>query len=93
MVRLFDISNGQVISSVAAHLPGTLINQNGTIYYVSQHGKMGFTSMAVFNSWGFDLKNVVEANSGDLALPINEFGANVSTWYMGALTPAVGPLP
>ncbi len=85
------IAAGPVISSVAAHMPGTLINQNGTIYYISSYGKMGFPSMAVFNSWVFNLKNVAEANSGDLALSPNPYASTVSAWTLGQLSPAVGP--
>jgi len=85
------MQSGPVISSVSAHMPGTLINQNGTVYYISAYGKEGFPSMAVFNSWGFNLKNVVTANTSDLALPINSYSSIISVWIMGKLSPAVYP--
>lgn len=83
--------NGKTISSIDAHLPGTLVNQNGTIYYISGFGKMGFPSISVFNSWGFNLKNVVLANNGDGTILTNRYSQIVSTWTLGQLSPAVGP--
>jgi len=71
---------GEVVSPTGAHLPGTLVNDNGTIYYITQWGKIGITSMDEFNSKGFDLKNVVPANGKDKALSPDSFG-----W--------IGPLP
>lgn len=79
--------DGAVISAALAHAPGTLVNQNGTIYYISNFGKMGFPSLAVFNSWGFNLKNVVPANGEDMALSKDSI---VSAWTLGQLSPVVG---
>ena len=72
---------GNLISSAEAHVSGTLINDNGTIYYLTYNGKIGVTSMDEFNSKGFQLKNVVPANNKDRALPVDPYG-----WY-GPLIP------
>jgi len=84
----------QVISEVRAHMPGTLINQNGTIYFItSLHSKMGFPSMEVFNSWGFRLGQVVPSNDQDKTVPDNQYSPIVVPWIPGKLSPDVGPLP
>jgi len=69
-----SIAAGDIISASNAHLPGALINQNGTIYCITQYGKIVFTSIDDFTSRGFKLKNVVPANSQDAALPTDTYG-------------------
>jgi hypothetical protein len=59
----------QITSETQSHPPGTLINQNGTIYYIDLTGKEAIPSMAVFNSWGFSLNKVVNVNTQDMQLP------------------------
>lgn len=56
------------------HLPGTLINKNGTIYKVmfgygpKLYELQAFTSIDIFKSWGYSLKDVVPANKDDMSL-------------------------
>lgn len=57
-----------VTSTTQAHVAGTLINSNGTIYKVTATGRAGIPTLAVFQSWGFDFAKTVPANSADLAL-------------------------
>lgn len=49
----------------AAHPLGVLINNNGTIQYAFGSRLFGFPSMTVFDSWGFQTKDIVLANDAD----------------------------
>ncbi|HAG27499.1 TPA: hypothetical protein DCG61_01810, partial [Patescibacteria group bacterium] len=57
-----NIDNGS-----AAHLPGVLVNNGGTVQMVVSGGLWGIPSIEVFNSWGYSFADVVPANSGDTA--------------------------
>ena len=60
-----DIANrGQNGSSVYAYSSASLVNDNGTIYFISGATKVPFTSWAAFVGLGYSLKNVVK---GDLS--------------------------
>jgi hypothetical protein len=60
------------IDSVAqAHVPGTLINDHGTVYLLGTTGKLGIPSPDVFNSWGYSFTKVVSANSFDESIPMS----------------------
>ncbi len=52
-----------------AHLPGTLVNDQGTIRLVVLSGLVGIPSMEILNSWGYSWANAVNANLADQALP------------------------
>jgi hypothetical protein len=54
-----------------AHLPGTLINDSGTVKIVGTNGTIGVPSMDVLQSWGYSLVDVVNANTADQALSQN----------------------
>ncbi len=76
-----------IASGFEAHRPGVLINDAGTIYYVTPIGRAGFPSFDIFLSWGYSLADVVPANAADRALP------QVSTIYYrqaGELNPSIG---
>src|SRR3989344_3939200 len=66
MVALAPINN-----SAMSHPDGTLVNDNGTIYIMKNNTKMGFPSLQVFFSWGFELNKVVPANSYDRGAPVS----------------------
>jgi hypothetical protein len=72
-------------SSAISHLPGTLVNQSGTVYLMSSTGKMGIPSLAVFQSWGYSWNNVVPANSYDAAVSMSN--GVMPAWTMGMLSP------
>ena len=59
---------GVIASSTAAHIRGSLINQNGTVLYVGANGKYGIPDLATFNSWGFSFVEVLPASAGDYNL-------------------------
>ncbi len=82
------IANAGVVAPGSAHMPGSLIIIDGTIYYISNSGRMGFPTIEVFNSWGFKLANVVSANSGDLSLPINPYNPVVLLKTLNQLSPS-----
>lgn len=85
-----------ISSSTQAHLPGTLINDSGTIKLVGTNGTIGVPSMDTLQSWGYSLVNVVNANSADQALPQNAIlTAHVAgqlAWNNNANNP-VSPTP
>ncbi len=57
-----------VDNASAQHRPGTLVNNGGTIQMVVTGGLWGTPSMDVFNSWGWNIADVVPANSADKLL-------------------------
>jgi len=62
----------------AAHLPGTDIVVNGTIYWVGEDNMLhGYPSLEVYNSWHIpnDFTKVVKANAADQLKPIGELVA------------------
>ncbi|HEX5430083.1 MAG TPA: hypothetical protein VFX17_03355 [Patescibacteria group bacterium] len=65
-----DLPTGANIDSATmAHPAGTLVSSSGTIWVMGASGRMGIPSMAVFNSYGYNLAHVVAANAADLAMP------------------------
>ncbi len=64
-----DLSTGANLDSAAvAHPAGVKVISNGAIWLMTTSGRMGFPSMAAFNSFGYNLAHVVAANSYDLAM-------------------------
>ncbi len=62
------MSMGGVVNDAAqAHVPGTLINNGGTVQLVGNSGLMGIPDIATFNSWGYSFAKVVPANAADKA--------------------------
>jgi hypothetical protein len=55
-------------SSSLAHLPGTLVNNNGTVQLVGTSGLLGIPDLATFNSWGYSFGKVVPANAADKSM-------------------------
>lgn len=52
-----------------AHPTGTVINQDGTLFFMTASGgKYGIPNLDIFNSWGLKLSEVVPANSYDRAI-------------------------
>lgn len=88
-----NISNGN-----QTHLPGTLINDNGTVKLVGTSGTVGVPSMDTLKSWGYSLVDVVNANSSDKTLPQNDIlnprTSGQLTWSKDTvLTPTVVATP
>lgn len=96
----FIPDGGLITTANSGHLPGTLVNINGTIYYVGGFtGNVrlyGIPSINVFNSWGFKFKNAVQPNNFDVSL-LNSAGSGavIGGWQQGTmLTPVPNqPLP
>jgi len=64
-----DLSTGANLdSSAVAHPAGVKVISNGAIWLMGTSGRMGFSSMANFSSFGYNLAHVVAANSYDLAM-------------------------
>lgn len=57
-----------ISSATQAHLPGTLVNNNGTIELVGATGTIGIPDMSTLSSWGYVLSNVVPADTADQQL-------------------------
>jgi hypothetical protein len=64
----FLSKTSNVDNASAQHMPGTLINNGGTVQLVVSGGLWGVPSMDVFNSWGWSFADVVPANSADKLL-------------------------
>lgn len=61
------------------HPTGSVINIDGTVYYVGINGLLGVPDMLVLNSWGYDHSDIRLANNTDRQKPIrfllnNRFG-------------------
>ena len=67
----FMVALAPINSNAMSHPDGTLVNDNGTIYIMKNNTKMGFPSLQVFFSWGFELNEVVPANSYDRGAPVS----------------------
>jgi len=80
-------STSLIDSPSQAHRSGTLINDSGTIYLVTQSGLLGISNMQTLNDWGFSLYDVVSANNFDRALPKNT--SVMPARQPGQLSPAV----
>jgi chitodextrinase len=57
-----------IATSTQTHPFDTLVNQSGTIYLLTSHGKIGIPNLTSFNSWGYKQSMVVPANQYDLAI-------------------------
>jgi hypothetical protein len=55
-------------NTTAAHLPGTLVNNNGTVQLMGNSGLLGIPDVTTFNSWGYSFGKVVPANAADKAM-------------------------
>lgn len=61
-------STSNIDNTTAAHRPGVLVNNNGTVQLVGATGLLGIPDLATFNSWGYSFTNVVPANAADKAM-------------------------
>jgi hypothetical protein len=61
-------SASNINDATHAHLPGTLINDNGTIKLMGTTGTIGVPSEAILKSWGYSLADVVPANNADKSM-------------------------
>lgn len=62
---------GDILSDPAVrHLPGTHINDSGTVYWLGENFKHAYPSLEVFNTWNADgdFSQVVPANEADKAV-------------------------
>lgn len=57
--------------SAAVHPSGTLVISNGTVYLIQNGMRVGFRNAAEYMSHGYNFNQVVQASSGDLALPLS----------------------
>ena len=63
LAKTSDIDNAS-----AAHRPGVLVNNNGTVQLVGLNGLLGIKDSDSFNSYGLSFADVVKANAADQAL-------------------------
>ncbi len=64
----FMTKTSNVDNTTAAHRPGVLVNNNGTVFLVGATGLLGIPDIATFNSWGYSFADVVVANTADKAM-------------------------
>ncbi len=84
----FMSKGANVDNSTMAHLPGVLVNNNGTVQLVGSNGLLGVPDLATFNSWGYSFANVVPANAADKAM--TQTGVMVAR-LAGQLSPSWTP--
>jgi hypothetical protein len=48
---------------------GTLINNKGTVYLITDKGRAGFPTQAIFRSYGYEFNMAMQANDQDMLLP------------------------
>lgn len=78
-----DLNQPAVLgASTGQYVSGSLVNDHGTIYFISGSLKVPFTSLAAFKGFGYSLKNVAK---GDLS------GYTLSTDYVISTANAVHP--
>lgn len=64
----FMSADTNISSATAAHRPGVLVNNAGTIQLVGPFNLMGIPSESVFTSWGYSFADTVPANAADKAM-------------------------
>jgi len=64
----FMTKTSNIDNTTAAHKPGVLVNNAGTVYLVGATGLLGIPDVATFNSWGYSFSDVVPANTADKAM-------------------------
>lgn len=64
----FLAKSSNIDNTTAAHRPGVLVNNNGTVQLVGTNGLLGIPDLATFNSWGNSFADVVPANAADKAM-------------------------
>lgn len=65
------MSQGEILTDpTIRHLPGTHINDNGTVYWLGESSKHAYPSLEVFNTWNADgdFSQVVPANQADMGI-------------------------
>jgi hypothetical protein len=77
-------STSNISSTTNAHLPGVLINNNGTYQLVAANGVLGIPDAATLQSWGYSFSDAVTANNADKSL--SQTGV-LSTKQAGQLAP------
>ena len=77
-------STSNIDNTTAAHRPGVLVNDSGTVKLVGNSGVLGIPDLATFNSWGYSFADVVPANAADKALSMSGV---MATRQPGQLSP------
>ncbi len=54
-----------ISNPLSAHLPGTVINRNGTLYLVVMNGLFSIPDSGTLMSWGYNSNDVIPANTAD----------------------------
>ena len=63
-------SSTGLFSANQRHVRGSLVVDNGTVYFIGSELRYAFPSAEIFLSWGNKFQEVVKANNHDLLLPI-----------------------
>lgn len=61
----FMATTDNINSATAAHRPGVLVNNGGTIQLIGPTSLLGIPSQSVFMSWGYAFADTVPANAAD----------------------------
>lgn len=71
-------------SDLQAHRPGTLVNKDGTVYFVSPTGLLGIPDWASLLSWGYSQQDIVPANTADRSAIVT---GNLTARQPGQISP------
>jgi|GEM_PF-2274485 len=67
-VQVINQSSTPITASFYPYPSGSLVNDNGTIFFISGHTKVPFTSADVFIGLGYSFKNVIQGDLTNYAL-------------------------
>jgi plastocyanin len=84
-------STTNISDTAQSHLPGTLINDNGTVKLVGSGGTVGVPSVDTLKSWGYSLDDVVPANTADKTIPQTEVLPPHNSGELAPLLPTMPP--
>lgn len=76
-------------SDLQAHRPGTLVNKDGTVYFVSPTGLLGIPDWASLLSWGYSQQDIVPANTADRSAIVT---GNLTARQPGQISPNNGTI-
>jgi len=101
-------SGAALESANQGHNPGTIVNKDGTLYFVGNNsGLWGFPSASIFTGWGYSFADAVTANSADRSLsvtqvlparqagsisPFEAYSQSSSSLQINNISPASGPI-
>lgn len=76
-------------SDSQAHRPGTLVNKDGTVFFVSPTGLLGIPDWASLLSWGYSQQDIIPANTADRTTSV---AGTLNAKQPGQISPSYTPV-